>query len=58
MLSTATYEERKDVFNKMNPMTFRSNIRPQSAYLGRPPLTGRDKYDRRTVPTLDDVDFM
>jgi len=55
MLSTASYQERALVFNKLNPMTHRSNIRPQSAYLGRPPLTGRDKYDRRIVPTLDDV---
>jgi hypothetical protein len=49
-LTTAKYQERVEVFNKMNAgLSDKAALFPQQSYFGATPNPDRDPYDRRKV---------
>ena len=58
VLTTAPYEERVFVLNKLNRKSqYISPLQPMSAYVGKRPDSKKDPYDRRKVKQLDDISF-
>lgn len=58
MMTTAGYQERTNVFKRMNPMAEdRGSIYPQSAFFGPDPNKLEDRFCQRKVMALNDIEF-
>lgn len=56
--TTCRYDERVDVFNKINEkMEESSNVLPMSNYFGKKPDPNKDPFDRRVTQQLNDISF-
>lgn len=57
-LTTAKYQERVSVFDKMNQKALKNAaLLPQQSYFGPIPDPQKDPYDRRKVKQLNDISF-
>lgn len=57
-VASSKYDKKVEVFNKVQePIAELSNLHPLSCYFGPSPDPSKDRFDRRTVKQLNDIDF-
>ena len=57
VMATADYKLKTETFSKMNPHTKSAAVLPQKTYFGKELEEGKDRFDRRVVPTLEDLEY-
>ena len=55
VLTTASFTQRQQTFEKMNPINERAPILPQSQFLGQP--ADKDSFINRKIKHLNDIEF-
>lgn len=57
-LASSKYDKKVSVFNEVHEQIAPvSNLYPQNCYFGAKPDPEKDRFDRRTVKQLNDIDF-